>query len=344
MIDFSNTIITECTVHTIGNKTRGEHLKLSANLIELEDELEIQLRNFFLLSFQNKNELFQFHHEIDLKMNEIFVTADNIFEKEDFLSNSINIAKHLFNSARHPLIKSGELFIAQMEEVLFDKTICKAVGIFKSERKDSFFKVNDSKKNFEIIIDSGIAQHKLDKGCLILNTKYREGFIVLTHEIKNADTDYWRNDFLSIKQKQDNYFFTKNLMDSCKDFVTQQYPEDFETTKADQIDLLNRSVEYFKTHETFEQKEFEKEVLHHKNLIQSFQNFNEQYAQENNIEINDGFEISAHAVKKQARVFKSVLKLDKNFHVYIHGNREMIEQGVDADGRKYYKLYFENEA
>jgi hypothetical protein len=49
-------------------------------------------------------------------------------------------------------------------------------------------------------------------------------------------------------------------------------------------------------------------------------------------------------VKKQARVFKSVLKLDKNFHIYIHGNRELIEQGVEKDGRKFYKIYFEKEA
>jgi hypothetical protein len=59
--------------------------------------------------------------------------------------------------------------------------------------------------------------------------------------------------------------------------------------------------------------------------------------------VADSFEISTQAVKKQARIFKSVLKLDKNFHIYIHGNRDMIEQGVEKDGRKYYKIYFENE-
>ena len=49
------------------------------------------------------------------------------------------------------------------------------------------------------------------------------------------------------------------------------------------------------------------------------------------------------AVKKQARVFKSVLKLDKNFHIYIHGNRDLIEQGTDERGRKYYNIYYEEE-
>ncbi len=79
-------------------------------------------------------------------------------------------------------------------------------------------------------------------------------------------------------------------------------------------------------------------------MIDSFRNFDTNYRSENEIELTDNFDISQQAVKKQARVFKSVLKLDKNFHIYIHGNRELIEQGVDEKGRKYYKIYYENES
>ena len=68
------------------------------------------------------------------------------------------------------------------------------------------------------------------------------------------------------------------------------------------------------------------------------------YRKENDIQLIDSFEISTQAVNKQARIFKSVLKLDKNFHIYIHGNRELIEQGIDENGRKYYKIYYEREA
>ncbi len=58
----------------------------------------------------------------------------------------------------------------------------------------------------------------------------------------------------------------------------------------------------------------------------------------------DEFDISGAAVKKQQRVFKSILKLDRNFHVYIHGNREMIERGYDEERTMhFYKLYFEEE-
>ena len=64
----------------------------------------------------------------------------------------------------------------------------------------------------------------------------------------------------------------------------------------------------------------------------------------NSLILDNSFEISGHAVKQQARVFKSILKLDKNFHIYIHGNKELIERGTDPDGRKFYKIYYEREA
>jgi len=43
-------------------------------------------------------------------------------------------------------------------------------------------------------------------------------------------------------------------------------------------------------------------------------------------------------------VFKSVIKLDKNFHIYVHGDRELIEKGYDeAMGKHFYKIYFDVE-
>jgi len=69
-----------------------------------------------------------------------------------------------------------------------------------------------------------------------------------------------------------------------------------------------------------------------------------QYEQEFESPIADTFEISGSAVKKQSRVYKSVLKLDKNFHIYIHGDKELIEKGFDDDKHmNYYKVYFKEE-
>jgi hypothetical protein len=102
-------------------------------------------------------------------------------------------------------------------------------------------------------------------------------------------------------------------------------------------------VEYFKQNESFNKENFEETVFQNEEVINSFRSYDSNYRQENEIEIQDDFDISAQAVKKQSRFFKSILKLDKNFHVYIHGNKDLIEKGVDNDGRKYYKIYYEKE-
>jgi hypothetical protein len=132
-------------------------------------------------------------------------------------------------------------------------------------------------------------------------------------------------------------------MNMARNFVTKQLTEEFEVSKTDQIDLLNRSVEYFKSHDSYNKEEFENEIFNNSSVIESFRAYDEKFREENNLEINEAFAISTQAVKKQARIFKSVLKLDKNFHIYIHGNRKLIEKGVDDHGRKFYKIFYDEE-
>ncbi len=80
-------------------------------------------------------------------------------------------------------------------------------------------------------------------------------------------------------------------------------------------------------------------------MVTQFRKFGQNYEELHNLDIAEEFEISAPAVKKQARIFKSVLKLDRNFHIYIHGDRDLIEKGVDpSSGKKFYKIYFDHES
>jgi hypothetical protein len=343
MIDFKETTLSNCIVHKVDNKVRKGNIKLSDSEIALDDELSKQLTQFFLKPFRGLNDTYCFYHDIDLKMNEVFTCADNIFENENFVKNSKSIAKHLYEQTRHPSIKDGEVFIALLGDVIFEKTIGKAIGIFKSESKDNFFKLKESNKGIQLIIDKGISQQRIDKGCLILHDDYHKGFKVFTYEHGGADTDYWRNDFLSIKSREDNYFLTKNYLSLCREFSVN-VPDEFELNKVEKIDLLNRSIEYFKANDKFEKKEFEKSVIADKELIKSFRKYDVVFNESNGFKLMDAFDISSLAVKKQTKVFKSILKLDKNFHIYIHGNKELIERGYDkSKDMNYYKVYFNNE-
>jgi hypothetical protein len=166
---------------------------------------------------------------------------------------------------------------------------------------------------------------------------------VIDKTSRGGEAQFWKDSFLQLKPCSDDFHFTKKFLDITRNYVTKQLDEEFEVTKADKIDLLNRSVEYFKTRDNFDKQQFESEVLQDEGMIQSFRKFDTTYREQHDIPETDSFEISPQAVKKQERIFKSVLKLDKNFHIYIHGNRKLIEQGVEKDGRKFYKIYFEEE-
>jgi hypothetical protein len=89
--------------------------------------------------------------------------------------------------------------------------------------------------------------------------------------------------------------------------------------------------------------EFSSDVIGQPEIIDSFKRFKNAYQQDHEIEIVDNFSISESAVKKQSRMFKSIIKLDKNFHIYIHGDRALIEQGADDKG-KFYKVYYQQES
>ncbi|MCF8296918.1 MAG: nucleoid-associated protein [Saprospiraceae bacterium] len=348
MIDHLDCNIEKVSVHTVGNKTNEEELYLSKSLLDTSDlDVKALLFRFFLSPFSTPEYYsFTFSNE-DFTLNPLFHFASQIFENQTtFHNNSVNIAKHLYEISVHPQIKSGDLFVAFFHNICIEENYTDAIGIFKSENRQSFLKLDNNDENFTIDYDDGINIDKLDKGCLIFNIDADSGYKICTVDKSNKsqEAQYWKDSFLQLKPCKDNYHHTKEFMNITKNFVTKQLTDEFNVSRADQIDLLNRSVDYFKKTESFDKNDFEKQVFNDKEVIKSFQSFDEQYRESNNIELNDYFEVSSQAVKKQARIFKSVLKLDKNFHIYIHGDRELIEQGVDADGRKFYKIYFKQES
>jgi hypothetical protein len=345
MIDFTAVNLQKIATHFVGNKLRDEGVKISSGEVNIiEGDTKKYLLKYLLSSF-NDNEKFNFTNPTELSLNAIYILIGRIFSNTDsFYENSVELSKHLYESSTHPKVNGGEFTICLFENIFLDGVETNAIGLFKTELKDVFLKFDSIKDNYTIKYDNGVNVGKLDKGCIIFNQRTEDGFTVcIVDSNKSNDTQYWKDDFLNIRPSADEYHFTKNFLSITKDFVTKQLSDEFEVSKADKIDLLNRSVEYFKTHDRFEKETFEEEVFNNPEMIKSFRNYDEQYRENKNVDISDNFQISSQAVKKQARVFKSVLKLDKNFDIYIHGNKELIEKGIEKDGRKYYKIYYEEE-
>lgn len=346
MIEATQSIIQAVSVHVVGNSNREEVLRLSEEPLNIEDGLLKKLLLTYFLSNFTVPEYYNFtFSNEDFTLNPIYKFAAEIFQSGDsFHINSVNIAKHLYEATQHPNIKSGDLYVAHFRSVIVGTISAEAVGIFKSENKETYLKLFKGASSFDLNADEGVNIRKLDKGCLILNMESEEGYKILIVDTANkSDAQFWKNDFLNVRPVSDAFHHTHNFMSMTRQYVGDQLDEEFSVSKADKIDLLNRSVDFFKSREQFNQNEFETEVLADASVIQSFRKFEKTFMSDK--EIADSFEISAQAVKRQARIFKSVLKLDKNFHIYIHGDRELIEKGFDeVTNRHFYKIYFDQES
>ena len=351
MIASFEAALSALSIHRVGNKLVDEFYVLSEQPVTVTDELLGKLlMQYFLNPFEKVNEVYRFMHATDdLNLNELYHFASVLFDDSTrFHEVSEQVTKYLYDITNHPKIKAGELYVALFNNVQIEGQLHDVLGIFKSENKETYLKVYPDTGGFNMEYDAeGININKLDKGCLIFNSEKEEGYKVLVVDQTNRNNEavYWKDDFLKLRIRNDSFNQTNNTLSIYKNFVSQKLDDEFELTKADKIDLLNKSIKYFKEKETFDLDEFGDEVLGNPQAIESFKSYKQQYEQDYETEIPTAFDISEAAVKKQSKVFKSVLKLDRNFHIYIHGDKELIEKGFDDDkAMNYYKVYFKEEA
>jgi hypothetical protein len=333
-------------IHFVGNKNNDESLIMSKRETSFSDEMGSLLKEYLFSAFK-LDELYHFYHESELDLNEVFTYVSKIFDNNDELfDQSKNLAMHLFRQTMHPKIKAGEFYTILFRDCEIDGESVDAIGLFKTENKDTYFKVREENDCFVLDNEPGINLKKPDKGCLIFNTQKDDGYIVaiVDNTSKTSEAIYWVDDFLCVQNLKDEYFQTKNVMTFCKNYVSEKLPEKYEISKADQADLLNKSMKFFKESEIFDVNLFADEVIQTPDIIEDFKSYKSDFETENAVNLEESFEISGQAVKSQARFFKSIIKLDKNFHIYVHGKRDYIEKGFDSsNGLNYYKLFFENE-
>ena len=335
-------------IHQIGNAAEDEGVKLSNTIIQPEDEvLDAMMMQYFFDNFKDP-EFFHFTFSSgEIELNPVYNFASNIFDDpSSLLEQSVKIARHLYERSTHPNIKSGDLLVSYIEDVLIDDEMVNAVAIFKSESKDAFLKLNHADGNYQIDYENGVNIEKLDKACLIFETEREEGFklCIIDKSNRNKEALYWRDEFLNVKSREDNYHATTQYISLTKAYVKERLKHEDNTSKIDEADIMHRSKEYLKNVETFDRSEFEDQVFKSEPLRASFQEFSDDFEAERQVKLKDNFEISSYAVQKKTKSFRSVIKLDKNFHVYVHGDRSKIERHEDTDGIKYYKLFFETES
>src|SRR5690554_5589129 len=348
MIDSSQVVIESLVVHYIGSRAEGQPVKFSKDTFRLQDEETVGgvLKTYFFSSFKTE----AYYNFIGAEQNTpglVYKMAAEVFDNPSHFYNvSLQLAEFLHEQSNHPKIRGGEFYLALFRNCVVDGEVVDGLGIFKSENKETFLKVYLKEQNFELGAQEGINIRKLDKGCIIFNTEREFGFksVMVDNINKGSEARFWVEDFLALQPREDNYYFTQNYMNVCKGFVQDVYNGENQVPKTEQFDFLNRSIDFFENKQSFAQDDFEREVVRFPEVSEAFADYRNQFEEERGIPLNDGFDISKSAVKSEKRYFKSVLKLDKNFHVYVHGKRDYIEKGFDAQrGMNFYKLFFESE-
>ncbi len=347
MITTEQIEIESIALHLVGNKLNEEGLRFSKSLLQTDEGINNLLLTYFFSPFKS-DEYYNLSHESDLNLNEVFSYVSSIFDDPgSLLDQSVSLAKHLYEQSVHPKIKGGEFYVVYFRDCILDGETMDAVGLFKSETKETFLKINQQQFGFSIESEAGINIHKLDKGCLIFNTERERGFLVsvVDNLNKGGEAQYWIDQFLHVSPRNDEYYQTKNLLSLCRNFVVEKLPEKFDVSKADQADMLHKSVKFFRENDNFDMDDFANEVIQAPDVISSFKSYRTEFEIDNNLQLTDNFNISDAAVKKQSRVFKNVIKLDKNFHIYVHGDHQQIVKGFDpVTGMNYYQLFFKEES
>lgn len=336
-------MITSLITHYVGNALLQHPLKLSEVCWDLPQASKELLEEKILLQFKSLEE-FEFKHEVSLQHHTLYQEVKKIFAaKETFVTSSQEIASRLYHLASNPRTPDGHLLIAKIEkdpetEADYDKLL-----ILKLESMGFYLKSEQDDEQVELHLSEGFIVDKIDKGCLVYNTNEDNGYVAHVFDRKKgADAAYWFDNFLNVAPRANEFFHTNETLALYKSYISKQLPAEFEVSKADQAEFLNRTMDFFSEKDHFDFNEFTESVLEDKELIESFVNYKTDHEHQTQVSISEDFNIDPLAVKKNQRFFKSVIKLDKNFHIYVHGDRKRIETGQDEKG-KYYRLYFDEE-
>ncbi len=346
MIDFTRAQLTNLIIHHVGNKGLGEELTLRSECIEFKDDFT---RDIILRYFQSpfKTDIYhKFKNKSEFAFRDVKAISQKLFEsRKDFIIHSQDLAKVLFDQTMHAKLKGGEFFVCYFKDVMVDGELCDCVGLFKTENRENFIKIFQDAEDVDI--DNGININKLDKGCLIFNTDREAGYKISIVDTNNKVAEcsfYWAEDFLNTKMKENAYYHTNNFIESCKAFAEEVLTEENKVSKQDQQMMLNKSLNYVAANTVLDVKAFEEEVLEQPELIKAFRDNRKEFLERLDLVANDNFDISTTAVKQNKKHMRTVIKLDKNFHLYIHGRHDLFEQGFDEEKKmKFYKMYYVNE-
>lgn len=333
--------INALSVHSIGNKSALEGVELSKEPVNLDETLSEILKTYFLMAFKDE-ERYCFNHPTDKDLNAVYTYVSKVFEDgSTFHEQSKNIAKYLYEQSAHPNIKRGDLYVTYFNGCILDGETVNAIGLFKSENKDTYIRINHVDGEFSVESQMGMSINKLDKGCLIFNIKKDNGYMACVVDNANrSDARYWVNDFLQLKRCDDDFMQTEQTVAMCKGFISH-LPEEY--NKAAKAMMMNKVIETL-GEDSVSVKSIAEKAFRPLGVVDAFVSYVDEFQSKQGINFKDSFQGKVESINKRGIKAVTRVRLDNNFEINILGGEENIERGYDSvRGQKYYILYFDKE-
>lgn len=337
MINYGNSYAEAFIIQRIGSLSANEGVQYSNEPVSLNEDNAKDFADFFLHPYSKLFEEYRFSDTSYMKEHIQDFFEGNIAEME----LSCQLADIVYEQSE----EEGSCFFALLllKGLVIENRITEGILIARLDQREEILFPTVENQSVKADLFPGFRSSKVQKSALFINLADEAGFRILVQD-NSVGESKWKKDTLGVKPLVDKHFQTKHVLDMYREFVMEEAPKSFEMHKIDQSELMQRSINYMKNNQTFKMDDFQQQVLTQPKVIDAFNGYVEQKTIENEYRIPGEFEISPQAVKKQSKYIRSVIKLDKNFHVYVHGNREMIERGFDPEsGRHYYKLFFKTE-
>ncbi len=342
---FNEARLTGMALAKIGNPLRKEPLQTSKTLCQFQEDDADLLTHCFLKPFKS----LELHEFSDLDENSLYKYVGEIFESKDLLvEKSAEISRLLYQSSNHPSIKSGDLCVARLEEILVNGAPTDAICIVKSESKVPFLQVAMVDGDLQLTTQQGIYPDKIDKGCLIVNHGQSDGFAVYLFD-KSGNTQFWNREFVNATPTRNEDFLTKRYSEMCVAFANTGVPED--GMKQERIDLAKRAVSYMSQADEFDIEELKESVIEKPEMVEEFTAFKEEFEEnEVGVPLDNQFTVSKKEAKKVERKLNSRMKLDVGVDMrfstgFQKAAPNFMEKGFDEErDMKFVKIYYHSEA
>lgn len=332
---------TIATVQKVGNKLNEEGIAFASKADDITSASEFisaLIKNTF------RFDVFSRLYAIDdLDSNNVYRFVRNIFSnKECFVSQSNNLARHLYDQSIHPNIINGEFYVIYIEDCYVNGQNADALLLLKTEIKDSFLTVTYENGEYSIKPQFGLSTKHIDKGCLIFNIEKDNGYLlsIVENSSTRQDGRYWTQNFLYAKEIISDFQHTENVANFCAALV--QKVIEINPKRALDLAKASRSItqRLQKNGSEINTTDLISSLALDEDTTSVLSQFRHDY-EEKVGKIPDKFVCNQSALKRKTITKSNILRVGSGFEVKILDPSAEIDQGYDDEkGKSFLKLYF----